>query len=97
MSQRLAGKTAFLTAAGAGIAGRHVWLQSLPPSDVPLCGGVVLGRLDRLCSTRLRSRYRQRSTVHPRSAASAARRGSGSTATARRAADSSGASFIESL
>jgi disulfide bond formation protein DsbB len=23
---------------GAGIAGRHVWLQSLPPSEVPSCG-----------------------------------------------------------
>lgn len=22
---------------GAGIAGRHLWLQSLPPSDVPAC------------------------------------------------------------
>lgn len=29
-------------AAGAGVAGRHVWLQSLPPSDVPLCGGMGL-------------------------------------------------------
>lgn len=25
-------------AAGAGIAGRHVWLQSLPPDKVPACG-----------------------------------------------------------
>lgn len=23
---------------GAGVAGRHVWLQSLPPSEVPACG-----------------------------------------------------------
>ncbi len=30
---------AILTAAiGAGIAGRHVWLQSLPPDQVPACG-----------------------------------------------------------
>lgn len=30
---------AFLAAAiGAGIAGRHVWLQSLPPDQVPSCG-----------------------------------------------------------
>lgn len=30
---------ALLTAAaGAGIAGRHVWLQSLPPDQVPACG-----------------------------------------------------------
>ncbi|MGC3873195.1 disulfide bond formation protein B [Halomonas sp. GXIMD04776] len=29
-----------LAAAGAGaaVAGRHVWLQSLPPSEVPSCG-----------------------------------------------------------
>lgn len=25
-------------AVGAGIAGRHVWLQSLPPDQVPACG-----------------------------------------------------------
>jgi disulfide bond formation protein DsbB len=31
----LAGLTA---AGGAGIAGRHVWLQSLPPDQVPSCG-----------------------------------------------------------
>lgn len=24
--------------AGIGLAGRHVWLQSLPPSEVPACG-----------------------------------------------------------
>ena len=27
-------------AAGAGIAARHVWLQSLPPSEVPLCSSM---------------------------------------------------------
>ncbi len=26
------------SAVGAGIAGRHVWLQSLPPDQVPACG-----------------------------------------------------------
>ena len=26
------------TAAGAGVAGRHVWLQNLPPDKVPSCG-----------------------------------------------------------
>ena len=26
------------TAAGAGVAGRHVWLQNLPPDKVPACG-----------------------------------------------------------
>ncbi len=25
-------------AVGAGVAGRHVWLQSLPPDQVPACG-----------------------------------------------------------
>jgi len=29
-------------AAGAGVAGRHVWLQSLPPSEVPLCTSMGL-------------------------------------------------------
>ncbi len=29
-------------AAGAGVAGYHVWLQSLPPSEVPLCSGMGL-------------------------------------------------------
>ena len=28
----------FLAAAGAAVAARHVWLQSLPPSEVPACG-----------------------------------------------------------
>lgn len=29
----------FLSAAvGAGVAGRHIWLQSLPPDQVPACG-----------------------------------------------------------
>lgn len=33
------GLLAFLSAAvGAAIAGRHVWLQSLPPDQVPACG-----------------------------------------------------------
>lgn len=27
-----------IAAAGAGIAGRHVWLQQLPPDEVPPCG-----------------------------------------------------------
>ncbi len=37
------GLLAFAAAAGgAGIAGRHVWLQSLPPSDVPLCNSMGL-------------------------------------------------------
>ena len=33
------GLLAFLAAgSGAGIAGRHVWLQHLPPEQVPACG-----------------------------------------------------------
>ncbi|GAB2491918.1 disulfide bond formation protein B [Arenimonas alkanexedens] len=37
------GLLAFAAAAvGAGIAGRHVWLQSLPPGDVPLCSSMGL-------------------------------------------------------
>lgn len=37
------GVLAFIAAgAGAGIAGRHVWLQSLPPSEVPLCSSMGL-------------------------------------------------------
>jgi len=27
-----------VAAAGIGVAGRHVWLQSLPPDQVPACG-----------------------------------------------------------
>jgi protein dithiol:quinone oxidoreductase len=33
-----AGLAATGSAAGAGIAGRHVWLQNLPPELVPACG-----------------------------------------------------------
>jgi disulfide bond formation protein DsbB len=29
---------ALVTVAGAGVAGRHVWLQNLPPDKVPACG-----------------------------------------------------------
>ena len=29
---------ALVAAIGAGVAGRHVWLQSLPPDQVPACG-----------------------------------------------------------
>ena len=29
---------AFVAAGGAAIAGRHVWLQHLPPDQVPACG-----------------------------------------------------------
>ena len=29
---------ALVAALGAGIAGRHVWLQNLPPEQVPACG-----------------------------------------------------------
>ncbi|MCK9489231.1 MAG: disulfide bond formation protein B [Xanthomonadales bacterium] len=33
-----AGLAALSASIGAGIAGRHVWLQSLAPEDVPACG-----------------------------------------------------------
>lgn len=37
--RRVYGVMALVAAAfGAAIAGRHVWLQSLPPEDVPTCG-----------------------------------------------------------
>ncbi|WP_146908998.1 disulfide bond formation protein B [Arenimonas daejeonensis] len=37
------GVLAFLpAAAGAGVAGYHVWLQTLPPSEVPLCSSMGL-------------------------------------------------------
>lgn len=29
---------AVIAAAGAAVAGRHVWLQNLPPEEVPTCG-----------------------------------------------------------
>jgi protein dithiol:quinone oxidoreductase len=32
------GFAAVMSAGGAAIAGRHVWLQSLPPDQVPACG-----------------------------------------------------------
>lgn len=32
------GLAALASAAGAGIAARHVWLQGLPPDQVPACG-----------------------------------------------------------
>ncbi|BBL72774.1 disulfide bond formation protein B [Methylogaea oryzae] len=39
MGIRIYGITGFLAAAtGAAIAGRHVWLQHLPPEEVPECG-----------------------------------------------------------
>lgn len=41
------GLLAFVTAGiGAGIAGRHVWLQSLPPDQVPACGPGLAYLLD---------------------------------------------------
>lgn len=39
LGRRIYGLLAFIAAgAGAGIAGRHVWLQHLPPDQVPACG-----------------------------------------------------------
>jgi protein dithiol:quinone oxidoreductase len=40
--------TALMAAAGAGIAGRHVWLQGLPPEQVPACGPTLEYLMDML-------------------------------------------------
>lgn len=37
-SRLVAGLIGAIAAIGAGVAGRHVWLQSLPPEEVPACG-----------------------------------------------------------
>jgi disulfide bond formation protein DsbB len=37
-SKMIAALIAITAGGGAGIAGRHVWLQSLPPEQVPACG-----------------------------------------------------------
>jgi protein dithiol:quinone oxidoreductase len=43
LGQRVYGALLFAAAAlGAGIAGRHVWLQHLPADQVPACGGMGL-------------------------------------------------------
>lgn len=43
MGRAVYGLLAFVAAAaGAGVAGRHVWLQSLPASEVPLCTSMGL-------------------------------------------------------
>jgi protein dithiol:quinone oxidoreductase len=43
-----AGLAAMTAAAGAAIAGRHVWLQGLPPDQVPACGPTLDYLLDML-------------------------------------------------
>jgi len=40
-------------AAGAGIAGRHVWLQSLPADQVPACGPGLQYMLEQFAFTRM--------------------------------------------
>ena len=43
LGRAIYGLLAFIpAAAGAGVAARHVWLQSLPPSEVPLCTSMGL-------------------------------------------------------
>ena len=37
-SRFYAGALALVTAGGVAVAGRHLWLQSLPPEEVPACG-----------------------------------------------------------
>lgn len=43
-----AGLAVLAAAAGAGIAGRHVWLQNLPPDQVPACGPTLDYLMDML-------------------------------------------------
>jgi disulfide bond formation protein DsbB len=43
-----AGAAALTAAAGVGLAGRHVWLQSLPPDQVPACGPTLDYLMDML-------------------------------------------------
>jgi disulfide bond formation protein DsbB len=43
-----AGLAVLAAAAGAGIAGRHVWLQGLPPDQVPACGPTLDYLMDML-------------------------------------------------
>ena len=42
------GCAALAAAAGAGIAARHVWLQNLPPDQVPACGPTLDYLMDML-------------------------------------------------
>lgn len=42
-----------IAAIGAGIAARHVWLQSLPPDQVPACGPGLLYMLEQYAVTRM--------------------------------------------
>ncbi len=42
------GLAALASGAGAGIAGRHVWLQGLPPDQVPACGPTLEYLMDML-------------------------------------------------
>jgi disulfide bond formation protein DsbB len=37
----LSGLAALVALAGAGVAARHVWLQNLPPDQVPACGPTI--------------------------------------------------------
>ena len=42
-----------IAAIGAGIASRHVWLQSLPPDQVPACGPGLSYMLEQYAVTRM--------------------------------------------
>lgn len=43
-----AGAAALTAGFGAGVAARHVWLQNLPPDQVPACGPTIEYLLDML-------------------------------------------------
>jgi protein dithiol:quinone oxidoreductase len=46
LGQISAGLIALAAAAGAGVAARHVYIQSLPPDKVPVCGATLDYMLD---------------------------------------------------
>ena len=43
-----AGVAALMAGGGIGVAGRHVWLQGLPPDQVPACGPTLEYLMDML-------------------------------------------------
>lgn len=43
-----AGIVSVIAAGGMGIAGRHIWIQNLPPDQVPACGQSVIYMLENM-------------------------------------------------